>query len=63
MKLHGTVDLHVSGERILRQPGFLDRLRKRFGGEPDLRTDKNRAALEATAVVDATAGATFARAT
>jgi hypothetical protein len=54
MKLHGTIDLHVSGERILRQPGFWDRLRKRFGGEPDLRTDKMRAALEATAVVEAT---------
>jgi hypothetical protein len=54
MKLHGTVDLHVSGERVLRQPGLWDRLRRRLGGEPDLRTDKMRAALEATAVVEAT---------
>lgn len=54
MKLHGMVDLHVSGERILREPTFWDRLKKRFGGEPDLRTDRMRAALEATAVVEAT---------
>jgi hypothetical protein len=54
MKLRGMVDLHVSGERILREPNFWDRLRKRFGGEPDLRTDRMRAALEATAVVEAT---------
>jgi hypothetical protein len=53
MKLHGTVELHVSGERILREPNLWDRLKKRFGGEPDLRTDRMRAALEATAVVDA----------
>jgi uncharacterized membrane protein YgcG len=53
MKLHGAVDLHVSGEQVLREPNFWDRLKKRFGGEPDLRTDRMRAALEAAAVVDA----------
>jgi hypothetical protein len=54
MKLHGAIDLHVKGERILREPRFWDKLKKTFGGEPDLRTDKMRAALEAGAVVDAT---------
>ena len=54
MKLHGLVDLHVSAERILREPTFWDRVKKKFGGEPDLRTDRKRAALEATAVVEAT---------
>lgn len=53
MKLFGTVNVHVGGEEILRQPGFLDKLRKAFGGEPDLRTGKVRASLEAAAVVDA----------
>jgi predicted RNA binding protein with dsRBD fold (UPF0201 family) len=53
MKLLGTIDLHVRGERVLRQPGFWDRVKKRFGGEPDLSTDQVRAALEAAALVDA----------
>ncbi len=53
MKLHGLVDLHVKGERILREPRFWDKVKKKLGGEPDLRTDKMRAALEASAVVDA----------
>lgn len=53
MKLHGVVELHVPGERVLRQPGLWDRVKRAFGGEPDLRTDKMRAALEATAVVEA----------
>ncbi len=53
MKLHGVIELHVPGERVLRQPGIWDRVRKAFGGDPDLRTDRTRAALEATAVVDA----------
>jgi hypothetical protein len=54
MKLHGTVEVHVSGERILREPNLWDRLKKRFGGDPDLRTPRMRAALEATAVVEST---------
>lgn len=53
MKLHGVIDLQVSGERVLREPGFWDRLKQRFGGEPDLGTERVRAALEAAAVVDA----------
>jgi uncharacterized membrane protein YgcG len=54
MKLHGAVELRVSGETILREPSFWDRVKKKFGGEPDLRTDRRRAALEATAVVEVT---------
>jgi uncharacterized membrane protein YgcG len=53
MKLFGTVNVHVAGEEILRQPGFLDKVKKAFGGSPDLRTGKMRASLEATAVVEA----------
>lgn len=53
MKLYGTIAIHVSGEQILRRPGWLDRIRGAFGGEPDLRTGRMRASLEATAIVDA----------
>jgi hypothetical protein len=53
MKLHGVIELHVKGERILREPRFWDKVKKKFGKEPDLRTDRMRAALEATALVDA----------
>src|SRR5688572_6651618 len=53
MKLHGVIELHVPGERVLRQPGIWDRVRKAFGGDPDLTTDRMRAALEATALVEA----------
>ncbi len=57
MKLYGTIGIHVSGEQILRRAGWLDRVRRAFGGEPDLRTGRMRASLEATAVVDAVRGA------
>jgi hypothetical protein len=53
MKLHGVIELHVKGEALLRAPGFWDKVKKRLGGEPDLRTGKVRAQLEAQAVVDA----------
>jgi hypothetical protein len=53
MKLHGTVAVDVAGEEILERPGLLARVRKALGGDPDLRTGRMRAALEATAVVDA----------
>jgi hypothetical protein len=53
MKLHGVIEIRVEGEQILRAPRFWDRLKKRFGGEPDLRTGSVRARLEAQAVVDA----------
>ena len=57
MKLYGTIALHVSGEQILRHPGWLDRVRRAFGGEPDLRTGRMRASLEATTIVDGVRGA------
>lgn len=52
MKLHGTIAVHVAGADILRRPGLFDRMRRAFGGEPDLRTGRVRASLEASAVVD-----------
>jgi hypothetical protein len=52
MKLFGQVAVHVGGEEILRRPGIFDKLKKAFGGEPDLRTGRVRASLEATALVD-----------
>lgn len=53
MKLSGSVAVHVAGEVILRNPRFWDKVKRAFGGEPDLRTGAMRAALEAGAVVDA----------
>src|SRR5687767_14636662 len=52
MKLFGQVAVHVKAEEILRSPGFFDKVKKLFGGVPDLRTGKAKASLEATAVVD-----------
>lgn len=57
MKLSGTIAVRVAGEVILRQPRFWDKVKRVFGGEPDLRTGAMRAALEAGAVVDAVRGA------
>ncbi len=53
MKLYGTIAVEVTGEEILSRPGLLARIRKALGGEPDLRTGRMRASLEAAAVVDA----------
>jgi uncharacterized membrane protein YgcG len=53
VKLVGHVAVHVKGEDILRRPGLWDRLRRAFGGDPDLRTGRMKASLEAEAVVDA----------
>lgn len=53
MKLRGEVDLYVKGEPVLRSPNVLDKLKRAFGGEPDLRTASVRASLEAAAVVEA----------
>lgn len=52
MKLHGVIDLHIRGEAITRNPNVWDKIKKAFGGEPDLSTDKKRASIEATALVD-----------
>jgi hypothetical protein len=53
MKLHGVIELTVAGERVLRTPNLWDKVTRAFGGNPDLRTDKVRASLEATAIVEA----------
>jgi hypothetical protein len=52
MKLYGVISLHVHGEEVMRDPRFVDKLKRAFGGTPDLRSGRTRAALEATAVVD-----------
>lgn len=54
MKLFGVIALYVQAEDILRAPRFFERIKQAFGGKPDLRTGRVRAALEATAVVEAT---------
>ena len=53
MRLHGVIDLDVPGEQVLRQPNLWDKVKRAFGGEPDLGTGKVKASLEATAVVEA----------
>ena len=52
MKLYGVIALHVHGDEVMRAPRFIDKLKRAFGGTPDLRSGRMRAALEATAVVD-----------
>jgi len=53
MRLHGVIELSVPGERVLRAPNLWDKVKRAFGGEPDLATGKVKSALEATAVVEA----------
>ena len=53
MKLSGMIAVRVAGEVVLREPRFWDKVKRAFGGDPDLRTGAMRAALEAAAVVDA----------
>ena len=53
MKLYGTIAVHVEAADILRAPKFLDKVRRAFGGKPDLRTGKLRASIESTALVEA----------
>ena len=53
MKLHGVIEMRVAGEKVLRQPRFWDKLKQRFGAEPDLATGNMRASLEAQAIVEA----------
>ncbi len=54
MKLFGAIALHVEAEDILRAPRFFEKIKRAFGGKPDLRTGRARSALEATAIVEAT---------
>lgn len=53
VKLIGAIAVFVAAEDILRAPGWFERLKTAFGGKPDLRTGRMRAALEATAIVEA----------
>jgi hypothetical protein len=53
MKLYGTIAVRVQATDVLRAPRFLDKLRRAFGGRPDLRTGKVRSAIAATALVEA----------
>jgi hypothetical protein len=53
MKLYGTIAVHVQAADILRAPRFFEKVKKAFGKKPDLRTGKVRAAIEATALVEA----------
>lgn len=53
MKLYGTIAVHVEAADILRAPKFFEKVRRAFGGKPDLRTGKVRAAIESTALVEA----------
>lgn len=53
MKLYSTVRVVMNEHEILRQPGVLARLRRAFGGEPQLATGRMRSALEAAMLVDA----------
>jgi hypothetical protein len=53
MKLYAAIAIHVRGEEVMRDPRFLERLRRAFGGRPDLRSGRVRASIEATAIVEA----------
>jgi hypothetical protein len=52
VKLFGAIAVHVQGEEILRAPRFLDKLKRAFGGTPDLRTGRVKSSIEATAIVE-----------
>jgi hypothetical protein len=52
MKLYGAIAIHVHAVDILRTPGVWDKIKRAFGGKPDLRTGKQRASIEATAIVE-----------
>lgn len=54
MKLYGTIAVHVQATDVVRAPKFFDKVRRAFGGSPDLRTGKLRSAIEATALIEAT---------
>ena len=45
MNLHGVIELTLAGAPILRRPNLWDKARRAFGGEPDLRTDQERASV------------------
>lgn len=53
MKLYAIIAVRVQATDILRAPRFLDKLRRAFGGTPDLRTGEMRSAIEAAALIEA----------
>jgi len=53
MKLHGIIDIKVAGTRVHRDPNFWDKLKRGFGGKPDLATNRMKASLEAVTLVEA----------
>lgn len=53
MKFYSVIRVEMDEHEILRQPGVIARLRRTFGGEPQLATGKMRAALEASMLIDA----------
>lgn len=52
MRLQAAIDVQLPGEAVLRSPTLWDRAIKAFGGKLDLSTDRTRAAIAATDVVD-----------
>jgi hypothetical protein len=52
MKLYSTIRVDMNESEVLEQPGVMAKLRRAFGGRPDLSTGKMRAALEAATLVD-----------
>jgi hypothetical protein len=54
MRLVGTLEIHIPGNFIEREPTFFEKLKKRLGGSLDLSTNRIRVELEATAIVDQT---------
>jgi uncharacterized membrane protein YgcG len=54
VKLYGTIAVRVQAADILRAPTFFEKVRRALGGKPDLRSGQVRAAIEATALVEAT---------
>jgi hypothetical protein len=53
VKLVAAIAIHVPAEDVLRELRFFERIRRAFGGKPDLRTGRVRASIEATAIVEA----------
>lgn len=52
MRLQAAIDVHLPAEAVLRSPTLWDRAMRAFGGRLDLSTDRARAGIAATDVVD-----------
>src|SRR5699024_7750473 len=53
MRLVGQLYITVPGARVKRDPTFMEKLKRGFGGQVDLDTEEVQNQLEATSVVDA----------